>query len=640
MAFSGGTLVGRQVLTATSGTYTPSVGTTAVIVYLQAGGGGGGGAAGGADVAAGAGGASGNCLQFAISTGSIAGGAFTCGAAGTAGGTSGTGGGGGGNSTIVINGTTYTATGGGGGSGMTTTALDNVVLAGAPTTGSTSSGIDTTTGACGTHGFVNVTNIASNFSMFGGSGGSSTMGIGGLGSVQGGGAGGEAGSPGGIGAGGGGASASTTGSAGGAGGVGQIIIEEYSMAATFGGTAQAGGAQTITLAASGSPATDDLIQGQYVVITAGTGAGQSRQVYLYRTSTKIATVWPAWQTNPDSTSVYQLQAGVFSPEIMLVGLAQGGSSNTIILATTASATTAWYGAGGGGVVFIVAGTGAGQSPFTIDNYVGSTRTLELAAGSSWTTNPDATSVYVLMISNGWLQTATLQSTAFASQAISSTTLANNTITAASIAAAALTSAKFDKSTTVIATVNGTASAGGATTMTSNAITSVSANQYAGQILNITAGTGIGQSRTIISHTSGTTPIFTVNRAWVTNPASASSYNIETSDEFQLASDQLATAADVFSQAVPAIVAGSIGEQMIAPAGTVGSGSNTATTFSSNVVTTEGSTQLENQWLCFLTGALIGQSQQIKSNDASGNITMLTAYTGAPSNGDRFILIGK
>ena len=72
------------------------------------------------------------------------------------------------------------------------------------------------------------------------------------------------------------------------------------------GTAQAGGATTITLE-SGSSTTSDLYTGSGIVITGGTGAGQARMITGYAGGTLIATISPAWVTNPDSTSTYELR---------------------------------------------------------------------------------------------------------------------------------------------------------------------------------------------------------------------------------------------------------------------------------------------------------------------------------------------
>lgn len=73
-----------------------------------------------------------------------------------------------------------------------------------------------------------------------------------------------------------------------------------------GGTAAAGGASTITLAA-GASAVDDTYNGMSIVITAGTGSGQSRVVSDYVGATKVATVSVAWVTPPDVTSVYSIR---------------------------------------------------------------------------------------------------------------------------------------------------------------------------------------------------------------------------------------------------------------------------------------------------------------------------------------------
>ena len=71
------------------------------------------------------------------------------------------------------------------------------------------------------------------------------------------------------------------------------------------------------------------------------------------------------------------------------GTAQGGSATTIQLAATASATNDIYNSM---TVYISSGTGSGQIK-VITDYVGSTYT---ATVSTWTTNPDNTSVYEVM----------------------------------------------------------------------------------------------------------------------------------------------------------------------------------------------------------------------------------------------------
>ena len=74
------------------------------------------------------------------------------------------------------------------------------------------------------------------------------------------------------------------------------------------GTAQAGGASTITLKASSSYTTDDQPNGMFITLTSGTGSGQTRHVEDYVASTKVLTVYPAWDTAPDNTTGYKVEA--------------------------------------------------------------------------------------------------------------------------------------------------------------------------------------------------------------------------------------------------------------------------------------------------------------------------------------------
>jgi hypothetical protein len=71
------------------------------------------------------------------------------------------------------------------------------------------------------------------------------------------------------------------------------------------GAAQAGGASTITLKSTAS-STDDIYNGMYVTITSGPGAGQIRIIEDYVGSTKVATITPAWTTQPTSSSNYEI----------------------------------------------------------------------------------------------------------------------------------------------------------------------------------------------------------------------------------------------------------------------------------------------------------------------------------------------
>jgi hypothetical protein len=90
-----------------------------------------------------------------------------------------------------------------------------------------------------------------------------------------------------------------------------IYFEPVPLPSLTTGTAQAGGATSITLAA-GAPSYD--LAGCIVKTTGGTGGGggsgslnnQARVITAYNGTTKVATVEPAWETNPDNTTTYTI----------------------------------------------------------------------------------------------------------------------------------------------------------------------------------------------------------------------------------------------------------------------------------------------------------------------------------------------
>lgn len=78
------------------------------------------------------------------------------------------------------------------------------------------------------------------------------------------------------------------------------------LAADQDDTAQAGGADSITLAAG---ATSSDLTGFVISLDGGTGSGQTRVITGYNTATKVASVYPDWDTQPDGTSEYVVHAG-------------------------------------------------------------------------------------------------------------------------------------------------------------------------------------------------------------------------------------------------------------------------------------------------------------------------------------------
>ena len=87
-------------------------------------------------------------------------------------------------------------------------------------------------------------------------------------------------------------------------------MAETTTAAAITGTAQAGAAGSITLAA-GESSTDDIYNGMIITITGGTGSGDVGVITDYVGSTKVATVQKSTATfTPGASSTYSIAANV------------------------------------------------------------------------------------------------------------------------------------------------------------------------------------------------------------------------------------------------------------------------------------------------------------------------------------------
>jgi len=71
--------------------------------------------------------------------------------------------------------------------------------------------------------------------------------------------------------------------------------------------AQGGGNSTITLNTNASQV-NDFYGNTQIIITGGTGIGQSRHIHSYVGSSRVANVMPDWATNPDATSDYVIMS--------------------------------------------------------------------------------------------------------------------------------------------------------------------------------------------------------------------------------------------------------------------------------------------------------------------------------------------
>lgn len=126
-----------------------------------------------------------------------------------------------------------------------------------------------------------------------------------------------------------------------------------------------------------------------IVITNGTGKGQSRQIFEYNGTTKKAYINREWKVIPDNTSEYAVLFYAGDTHIN-EGVAAGGGDNYITLNALASDQNGIY---QGQIVFIVAGTGQDQARMCIA-YNGSTK--RATVDSDWNINPDETSVYEIL----------------------------------------------------------------------------------------------------------------------------------------------------------------------------------------------------------------------------------------------------
>lgn len=188
------------------------------------------------------------------------------------------------------------------------------------------------------------------------------------------------------------------------------------------GTAQAGAAQTITLAAAAS-AVDRLYTLEHISIVGGTGAGQVRTIVDYNGASKVATVNRAWRTNPDNTSVYQLTgAETLALPVYQSGTAQAGGASTIQLSTAAATVDDAY---SGLTIHVTGGTGAAQTR-VITDFVGATRTATV--DRAWDTAPDNTSVYLIVASNSLATNGAGGLAALATDVITSGAVAASAVT--------------------------------------------------------------------------------------------------------------------------------------------------------------------------------------------------------------------
>jgi hypothetical protein len=165
---------------------------------------------------------------------------------------------------------------------------------------------------------------------------------------------------------------------------------------------------------------------------------------------------------------------------------------------------------------VISGTGVGFDGTVVSNTLGANAVITTSGGTF-----DATTVFELFSGSLWFFCGGAGAVGFRVY-----DRATNTWTAKSVTGIPT---PFGTDGQLVSTIGsaksfatGTATAGAATTIT-NALKAWGTNMWANNQIRITAGTGVGQIRTIASNT-GT--VITVSSAWTVNPDATSVYSIE------------------------------------------------------------------------------------------------------------------
>lgn len=179
-------------------------------------------------------------------------------------------------------------------------------------------------------------------------------------------------------------------------------------------------------------------------------------------------------------------------------------------------------------VHIMAGPNAGLTLPIISNTIGANATITVATQASAFT---ASTVYRLVtpvwyvMGGGTLNVGSFKKYDYATNTW--TTLANTGLATSLGTDGDLICTPSWSGTNYVSFATGTATAGAAATLT-NSGKNWTTNQWANYQIRITAGTGAGQIRTILSNT-GT--VITVSSNWTTQPDLTSQYSIEGNDDF-------------------------------------------------------------------------------------------------------------
>lgn len=249
-------------------------------------------------------------------------------------------------------------------------------------------------------------------------------------------------------------------------------------------------------------------------------------VYLYNPNEDGWVLVPASGLTPALTAGAAGVAGSFS-----TGTTVAASSLTATAGTTTSITTNQTLARDlrGYSVYFVGGTNAGKLKTIASNTVGTNSVITFDSAEAVAF--DNTSQYRIKAPVWYCLTAgTMAAGSFRKYDFATntwTTLQQSGLPASIGTDSKLVSTPAWLDTGFNSFATGTATAGGASTLTNSAKTWTT-NQWTNYQIRISSGTGAGQIRTIASNTA---TVITVSAAWTTTPDATSQYSIEGNDDF-------------------------------------------------------------------------------------------------------------
>jgi len=338
------------------------------------------------------------------------------------------------------------------------------------------------------------------------------------------------------------------------------------------------------------PGLFDSFNGNTIIITSGTGAGQERVISnsfdpviadngtpTAVTTSEITDTTKSWTINQFAGHQVRIVTGAGVQQIRKI------LYNSATVLTTADAAHAGQDFTANNIwstaLSVVAGL---QSQYIIESSV--------VTVPSWTIIPDNTSRFTIL--SGTIFMSYVTGTTYGLQLYDVASdmwyvkTNNSGIISANIALVTDVSLEHIQES-IGSFITSTATSGGASTLT-DSNQSMSTNRYANFLIKITSGTGIGQQRTILANTTTT---LTVIRPWEVNPNSTSGYRIfadydkifmagnahSTIYQYSLESDQMVTGKqfDFGSARIGAATLAGVNQQGI-PLASITSATTTAT----------------------------------------------------------------